>query len=98
MSETRKLVAILAADVVGYSRLADAGEDCTPCRRRIHFVVDSVRHAMEELKALTERDAARQKSVNSGIVFRGPADPHDWDPSTRFTVTQAGVLARPCRR
>jgi class 3 adenylate cyclase len=27
MSETRKLVAILAADVVGYSRLAGADED-----------------------------------------------------------------------
>ena len=29
MSETRKLVAILVADVVGYSRLAGADEDRT---------------------------------------------------------------------
>ena len=29
MTETRKLVAILAADVVGYSRLASADEDRT---------------------------------------------------------------------
>ena len=29
MSETRKLVAILVADVVGYSRLAGAAEDRT---------------------------------------------------------------------
>jgi hypothetical protein len=62
-------------------------------------VDDAVRRAIEELKALTERDAARrQKSVNSGIVFRGPADPRDWDPSTLFTVTQAAVLAPPCQR
>jgi class 3 adenylate cyclase len=30
MSETRKLAAILASDVVGYSRLAGADEDRTP--------------------------------------------------------------------
>jgi class 3 adenylate cyclase len=30
MSETRKLVAILVADVVGYSRLAGADEDQMP--------------------------------------------------------------------
>ncbi len=34
MSETRKLVAILAADVVGYSRLAGADEDRTLARLR----------------------------------------------------------------
>jgi adenylate cyclase len=32
MSETRKLVAILVADVVGYSRLAGADEERTPAR------------------------------------------------------------------
>jgi hypothetical protein len=32
MSETRKLVAILVADVVGYSRLAGADEDHTLAR------------------------------------------------------------------
>jgi len=32
MSETRKLVAILVADVVGYSRLAGADEDRTLAR------------------------------------------------------------------
>jgi hypothetical protein len=63
MSETRKLAAIQAADVVGYSPLADTAEDRTPCRRRIHFVVDAVRGAIEEQKALTEHDAAcRQKA------------------------------------
>ena len=34
MSETRKLVAILLADVVGYSRLAGADEDRTLARLR----------------------------------------------------------------
>jgi adenylate cyclase len=34
MSETRKLVAILVADVVGFSRLAGADEDCTLARPR----------------------------------------------------------------
>jgi adenylate cyclase len=31
MAESRKLAAILAADVVGYSRLANADEDRTLC-------------------------------------------------------------------
>ena len=34
MTETRKLVAILAADIVGYSRLASADEDRTLARLR----------------------------------------------------------------
>ncbi len=34
MSETRKLAAILAADVVGYSRLAGVDEDRTLARLR----------------------------------------------------------------
>ena len=34
MTETRKLAAILAADVVGYSRLAGADEDRTLARLR----------------------------------------------------------------
>ena len=34
MTETRKLAAILVADVAGYSRLAGADEDCTPSRLR----------------------------------------------------------------
>src|ERR1700750_3385849 len=34
MSETRKLAAILVADVVGYSRLAGPDEDRTPARLR----------------------------------------------------------------
>jgi adenylate cyclase len=34
MSETRKLAAILVADVVGYSRLAGADEDRTLSRLR----------------------------------------------------------------
>jgi adenylate cyclase len=34
MTQTRKLVAILAADVVGYSRLAGADEDRTLTRLR----------------------------------------------------------------
>ena len=34
MSENRKLAAILAADVVGYSRLASADEDRTLARLR----------------------------------------------------------------
>jgi adenylate cyclase len=34
MGETRKIAAILAADVVGYSRLAGTGEDRTLSRLR----------------------------------------------------------------
>ena len=34
MSETRKIVAILVSDVVGYSRLAGADEDRTLARLR----------------------------------------------------------------
>ena len=34
MGETRKLAAIVVADVVGYSRLAAADEDRTPARLR----------------------------------------------------------------
>jgi adenylate cyclase len=34
MSETRKLVAILVADIVGYSRLAGADEERTLARLR----------------------------------------------------------------
>ena len=34
VSETRKLAAILAADVVGFSRLTDADEDRTLARLR----------------------------------------------------------------
>jgi adenylate cyclase len=34
MSETRKIAAILVADVVGYSRLAGADEDRTLARLR----------------------------------------------------------------
>jgi len=34
MSETRKIAAILAADIVGYSRLAGADEDRTLSRLR----------------------------------------------------------------
>jgi adenylate cyclase len=49
MSETRKLVAILVADVVGYSRLASGDEDRTlvPLRGlRSDFIdpIISVRH------------------------------------------------------
>jgi adenylate cyclase len=35
MSETRKLVVVLVADVVGYSRLAGADEDRTLARLRV---------------------------------------------------------------
>ncbi len=34
MTETRRLAAILVADVVGYSRLAGSDEDRTPARLR----------------------------------------------------------------
>ncbi len=39
MTETRKLVAILAADVVGYSRLAGTDEDRTLARLRRSVVI-----------------------------------------------------------
>ena len=42
MPETRKIVAILAADVVGYSRLAGADEDRTLARLRARAVADQM--------------------------------------------------------
>ena len=42
MSETRKLVAILVADVVGYSRLAGADEDRTLARLRAFAATCSI--------------------------------------------------------
>jgi hypothetical protein len=41
LSETRKLAAVLVADVVGYSRLAGAGEDIEPSRVFVGFVAIS---------------------------------------------------------
>ena len=43
MSETRKLVAILVADVVGYSRLAGADEDRTLARLGVCAATSSIR-------------------------------------------------------
>jgi hypothetical protein len=43
MSETRKLVAILVADVVGYSRLVGADEDRTLARLRSRDLIKIVR-------------------------------------------------------
>jgi adenylate cyclase len=37
MAESRKLAAILAADVVGYSRLAGSDENRTRARLRAYF-------------------------------------------------------------
>ena len=46
MSETRKIAAILVADVVGYSLLAGADEDQTPARLR------GLRTALTNVKSL----------------------------------------------
>ena len=58
MSETRKLAAILVADIVGYSRLAGADEDRILARlRTLRSVVDAVRCAIEVQTGLAERNA-----------------------------------------
>src|SRR6476620_11562973 len=49
MSETRKIAAILVADIVGYSRLAGTDED--------RSVVDAVRCAIEVQNGMVERNA-----------------------------------------
>jgi class 3 adenylate cyclase len=46
MSETRKLAAILVADVVGYSRLAGAQSDNPVFLRQRERVIDALRAAV----------------------------------------------------
>ena len=55
MGETRKLAAILVADVVGYSRLAAADEDRTLARLRglRSDLIDPAIAALRTLKCLT---------------------------------------------
>ncbi|HZZ24135.1 MAG TPA: hypothetical protein VFE60_16835 [Roseiarcus sp.] len=57
MGETRKLAAILVADVVGYSRLAAADEDRTLARLRglRSDLIDPAVAALRTLKCLTAK-------------------------------------------
>ena len=62
MSETRKIAAILAADVVGYSRLAGADEDRTLARLRA-LRSDVVEEADGDLMGDGVNIAARLESI-----------------------------------
>ena len=65
MVETRKLAAILAADVVGYSRLAGADEDRILARLR------SLRSDLIDptIGGMVERNAGRRPNVVSSSAF-----------------------------
>ena len=60
MSETRKLAAILVADVVGYSRLAGADEDRTLARLRGRFCSDLIDPAIAAVSR-AHRQAHRRR-------------------------------------
>ncbi len=64
MTETRKIAAILAADVVGYSRLAGADEDRTLARLRA-LRSDLIDPTMASTTAVSSSARATDLSSNS---------------------------------
>ena len=71
MAETRKLVAILAADVVGYSRLAGADEDRTLARLRA-LRSDLIDPTAQRTASTTLRNSTRLPSPVPTNFSRGP--------------------------
>ena len=61
MSQTRRLAAILAADVAGYSRLMGADGEGTRARLRAHFGKLSTPKIPEHSGRVTERNAHCQE-------------------------------------
>jgi len=75
MAETRKLAAILAADVVGYSRLAGADEEGTVARIRALRSEGGVRGCKLGLKLRkhqdnTDRDHQRDRNLSCSRVTK----------------------------
>ena len=113
MSETRKLAAILVADVVGYSRLAGADEDRTLARLRglRSDLIDpaiAVHHgrvvkrtgdgSIIEFRSVV--DAVRCAiEVQTGLVERNVAAPNDRRPALRAgsPYRRVGRRLRQCR-
>lgn len=107
MSETRKLAAILVADVVGYSRLAGADEDRTLALLRGCAAISSIRRsppimAASSSERATGVDAVRCAiEIQSGLVERNAGVPaekrlaHPGHPRARrrFSQTKAPNLA-----
>ena len=105
MSENRKLVAILAADVVGYSRLANADEDRTLARLRAlrSDLIDptiEVHHgrvikrtgdgALVEFRSVV--DAVRcAVEVQNGMVERNAGVPQDRRIEFRIGIPRRAV-------
>ena len=105
MSETRKLVAILVADVVGYSRLAGADEERTLARLRglRSDLIDPAIAAHHGrivrrtgdwsiIKFRSAVDAVRCAiDVQSGIVERSAGPPEDLHTEFRIGVQREAV-------
>lgn len=79
MSENRKLVAILAADVVGYSRLASADDGRVIKRTgdgtlvKFRSVVDAVRCAVEVQNGMVWAPQGRCRAM-TGVAYAAGSD------------------------
>ena len=108
MSETRKLAAILVADVVGYSRLAGADEERTLARLRAlrNDLIDpsiAVHHgrivkltgdgSIIEFRSVV--DAVRcAMEVQNGMVARNAERPHPISASNFVSAFISGMWSR----
>ncbi len=93
MSETRKLAAIVAADVVGYSRLAGAEEERTLARLR------ALRSALID-PAIAEHRGRTVKWTGDGILaeFRSVVDAFRWAVALQHGVVEHNAGMPPDRR
>jgi hypothetical protein len=83
MSETRKLVAILVADVVGYSRLAGADEDRTLSRLR----------ALRRMTAMA-RTPVLPEATPEGALSAQLRCPRPWSATSAMTAFCAEGTSR----
>jgi class 3 adenylate cyclase len=94
MSETRKLAAILVADVVGYSRLAGADEDRTLARLR------TLRSDLIEPTISVHRGRVVKRTGDGSIIeFRSVVDAVGFVtmPCGERKVSAAQEIVRPLR-
>src|SRR6516165_6696108 len=107
MASTRRLAAILAADVAGYSRLMGADEEGTHERLQAHFR-ELVNSKIEEHRGRIVKntgdgflaefasvvDAVRcAVEVQHGMIDREPDVPEEWRISFRIGVNLGDVIA-----
>ena len=91
MTETRKIAAILAADVVGYSRLAGADEDRTLARLR------ALRSDLID-PTIAVHNGRVVKRTGDGALVQSPKPPGVCNHPPRQWVGVGRVLDRPARR